>query len=1272
MKTTPIVVGNSVGHPSVRRGSRSGIAIITVLSVLLLMSVLVLAFFSLAANEYVSSKNYDYGVRSRQASDTAISMVIGQIRKATTQRASGKGFFAWASQPGAITSFKSESTSYQKYSEAAHTKYKLYSSDVMEAQGDYNCSEDVDSNWIEKLDIYCDLNAPIIKETNGDPTIYFPIVDPRAFSGTYSVAAGIDNRDGPDGFAITETTSAGNNIAGIEIASGSKDITARVPMPVRWMYMLEDGTMGTLTDKGKFLRSYGTGEPSEINPMSYRFAFWTDDETSKININTASEGTAWDVPAFAGAAERKYSELQPQENEFQRFPGHPATTSLSVALAPKNALNKDLLQGIYDAAPKVSWGGTEAGMKSGVPTAVDLEDDRLYATVDEYLFSENDRHKNNSLFTIAKKADLEKSKFLLTANSRAPELTLFGTPRMSMWGMQVGSTSPFDRFITRCSTVGGKAYFYRRSDSNSRHGDVYNNQNELLVLEYLKNHTELENPIPGFGGNFGRKYGNGTYQDRMQICTEMVDWIRNVNNKGLSTYSSQGQVASICLCGGSQDHTVRWPLVQAYPKGFGRMYTLSEAAIVFIKTATGPGSTNDGDPQKLFLKAGEQRIQASIAFEVFCPSLGQSGIMPNMSLQVVDGSKPRTPTSNSKNRTNYPELKITENIAPTSYPNPFQGLDAKPYMANSVARGNSSTAMKGRRSWGGTGGIRMCLSDSTSGVGKGISWTMDVAKASAPTSALPVGHIVLPAGTSSMTMEETKVRIILYDNANDQSVGNLIQVFDLVFPETTVPVPSVIDTWDKRIVAGANKEDGEDLLIKGKKNETVRSLSVSHGDFRLVSAKRVVAEKTVKGKKLTTFKPHPQYDDSSLTHVHTLTKADGSPVKGMDTAGKVLLLPNVPEEYALDIPMEPGSPDYAPFATAIGYPYTKHLSPLESGDFDNGLAYQPAGPYINRADDGTVVGGYFGDIEKLTSTVNRTPNRLVYGPGQFGSLSTGVQSDIPWRTLLFRPDPTHFGAAHSSLLAPGSMDPPDHLFMDLFWMPVVQPYPISEPFATSGKVNLNCQIAPFDYIKRQTAMHAILKGEKVLAIPDAVGSTYKNKNQSGADYRKDIDANQTLLQFEHRFKEGEIFRSASQICEIYLVPEGEKLGERTKSSNPMGDSVFDYNSMRTFWAKNRLTGDNNKERPYAGIYPRVTTKSNVYKVHMTVESLKKARSTDDDKWDVEKDRVTSQWRGSAVIERYIDPDEKNLPNYFEPNFKSKPNLEVYYNYRVLSVQQFSP
>jgi hypothetical protein len=187
-----------------------------------------------------------------------------------------------------------------------------------------------------------------------------------------------------------------------------------------------------------------------------------------------------------------------------------------------------------------------------------------------------------------------------------------------------------------------------------------------------------------------------------------------------------------------------------------------------------------------------------------------------------------------------------------------------------------------------------------------------------------------------------------------------------------------------------------------------------------------------------------------------------------------------------------------------------------------------------------------------------------------GSLPTGVKRHTPgkpraWETLLFRPQPGH----------PGEATPPDHLIMDMFWMPVIEPYAISEPFSTAGKINMNYEIAPFSYIRRATAMHGAMKAEEPLAVPNAASKFHKLWDHETSDnphglpdqaatqdpevrtewgklfrgqkpydrLRRPLDIDQTLTQFEERFAKGQLFRSATELCEMHLVREGEQLGD---------------------------------------------------------------------------------------------------------------------------------
>ena len=54
-----------------------------------------------------------------------------------------------------------------------------------------------------------------------------------------------------------------------------------------------------------------------------------------------------------------------------------------------------------------------------------------------------------------------------------------------------------------------------------------------------------------------------------------------------------------------------------------------------------------------------------------------------------------------------------------------------------------------------------------------------------------------------------------------------------------------------------------------------------------------------------------------------------------------------------------------------------------------------------------------------------------------------------------------------------------------------------------------------------------------------------------------------------------------------------------------------------------------------------------------------------------KDKAIGTWRGSALIERFIDPSDNKIPDYFNDPNMTKPSLEEFYNYRVLHVKQFA-
>jgi hypothetical protein len=389
--------------------------------------------------------------------------------------------------------------------------------------------------------------------------------------------------------------------------------------------------------------------------------------------------------------------------------------------------------------------------------------------------------------------------------------------------------------------------------------------------------------------------------------------------------------------------------------------------------------------------------------------------------------------------------------------------------------------------------------------------------------------------------------------------------------------------------------------------------------------------------------------------------------------------------------------------------------PLETGDFDTGVGLCPAGAYMNQPDDGDArdpAYPYYQKLDKLPQVNPATfsPNRVLRSPVDFGSISSGLQARVPWQTLRFRPDPGMYHENNRILklndqpkrpsgyqhFFPFSnyCGPKDHLLLDMFWMPIVEPWAISEAFATKGLINLNQQIYPFTYIQRTTALHALLRSERMMAIPDSAANDYKDGSKLPDDriYRHWINAKETIKQLtEFRWRgldpEGfdvpfNSFRSASEICELWLVPE-----QNTTGSEGAGTWNLNY-IIREFWERHRITGDNMRERPYSNLYPRVTVRSNCFKVHMIAQTLKQASTNDPTTFNsvpkegADPDLVTAEWRGSALIERVLNPNEPELQtiDYAPPDNQVinentspdfLPKLDNFYTYRVTEVKQFT-
>ncbi len=1307
-----------------------GMALVLVLAFLVLITSLIIAFLSNVTTEHSGAKGYADGARSKQLADSAAQIAIGAIQAATSHGVQE----TWASQPGMIRVYDQTG--------AAKAYYKLYSSDTMVVSDSQLSAftpgvSDVNTQWSTKPALYTDLNSPVVTGN----TAVFPILDGNAIrslsknrAGT-SVPAYLGYDADQDGLPDIEGFSIDPSKVTYSPGSAISVTNTPVPMPTKWLYVLQDGTVTVADDTSSTTATFDSApaskRPSASNPITGRIAFWTDDDTCKVNVNTASEGTYMDMPRFLADEDMLNLSLnQPMNKEFQRYPGHPAMTSLSVVF-PTLSANQ-----IYAITPRVVGGGSQGGtvqtVKIGASTipSLSLDSDRLYATIDELIFAPTLSGTTRSLQGLTQE-QLARGRFFLTANSRAPDVNLFNKPRVCIWPLSSSTAttdrSVFDQQIAFCSTVNGYKYFFQRSTDPMQRGSesptldlpLAGSVNGLgrnrMLMEYLRYLTSQ--PIPGFGGNFQSKYNtkNSTgASDCDQILTGMFDYIRSANLYDTRVANPYAPGDSVKL---GQGQVIPIFDQKTGTKGFGRFPTVSKAFIMFIGNAenspslTPPITMNawDAASNPTGVKPGNIRVQAGLFLEFFDPSRGFMHIYPKFQVKI-DGlnnfhwgpvTDPATPMVPMKGFPSTATFKAYPSGAWKSYP--FTVWDA---LVN-------ETFVGGLMGW-----APFVASKGSGTLGTSSQDVYPFIAATETASDFPVGgKFNFSGGTITVT---------ILDN---QTPANEIQKLTIDIPSSPAagwpvpnlpPVNTVVNLTSPRAEDGGQVVYGDfrtfvgpntaaahyggrlnargDLASSGQRQtvswilgkrddgkytDVVRSVEVADGDTRLVAAQASVPS--------SYFARNINYDSPSNFMAHSLRTAMNYPYYGA-TPGKLLPINpsgyvTYPQTYSLGTSSNGSFDSYRPYSQMqVAYDFG-YRAPNDAGvrmgggngtvlgDWDNGFGYASDGPYINKVDEGdgranstsTPYYQYHSTSYDTTMTLF-SPNRQIPSAVAFGSLPSEVFANKPWQTLLFRPLPQGHRGLGTPVAGPPFTVPPDYLLLDLFSMPVVEPYPISEPLSTAGRINMNYQIVPFTYINRDTGIRAVLKSEKVIAVADSDVTRYKSYsgNKAALPVRYPVNAEETLKGFTERFSRKDIFRSAAEICGISLVP------------NDPNDVNATYTGMSAYWLAHRPTGDNSRERPYATIYPRLTTKSNTYTVHFRVQTLKKSSRTDTGTWVEGKDLVTSEYRGSQVIERYIDPADKRIPDYASASVYSSnssttdPTLDSFYRFRVLSAKRFSP
>ncbi len=1226
------------------RRSRGGFVLVVTLIALAIMLVLLLALLNGTSGQRQSAESDAVIAREKMLADSAVALVMGQIAQASTQPGQ-----AWISQPGLIRTYDTSG------SRKPVACYKLYSSATLtDTSGSLNfLVTDVPADWnaTANQNLYTDLNLP--QQTTGlFGTSIYPILDPAALTSVQGV---------------------------------SSDAPHAVEMPVMWLYELQDGTFGPAANA------------TAANPIVGRIAFWTDDETSKIDLNTAGPGDAWNTPRANSTDDIAWSTTQPATGEFSRYTGHPATTSLAPVFGQGSlALSAQQLLGL---TPRYAFGGSEFGaLTTTAGEIVPPKSERLYASVDELAFGTAISGGLRQPTTLSP-AQIEQARFVLTVHSESPETTLLGEPRFAIWPVSDARqdntrTTPCDRTIAAAGTVGSRDYFFQRHsalDGSDLSGSTAAAQSNAQLFSDLITRGGVK--LPGYGGMFTQKYTGAKWP---QLMLEIIDFMRGLNAVDPSP------APFVPFAGGDKTHlgcaynvplTAIAPVAGANLRGLGRCPTLSSLTLVIYvcgfqfdggtKNASALDFTATPDdlagttwksnfdlssPGNRWSHVTGELLRAFVVPVTFHPGCGFPEVSDNCALKIagLDGLR----------------IATADGAASGDF-----GFSAN---AVSPVLGTPLQTLKSDRAWGGNEGplAWRLAGDVVAGGGAASypfagtkAFTLPLASAPAYNAAtktlswpVPLSVPIAVTGGSALT--------VTIQDAN----GNTLQTLNAGLPNFTVAAPTIQDEADHR--DGATPATTEAnwaadsamqvapsyymslqnrlLATQGNRPLMIQPGDVTRGVEAATDLRVIAALPNVPSSFFEETLP-ASYKSQAVAHAHNFRFADGTSAYGASGANGLVNLAAYPSAKAAPVTGTdwstglPGStvPDSWLTSAACSAPTGSTfvtMMPAQNinGDWDTGPGFAPDGALIDLPDAGTSLdpkSAYFSlGPGQIGAPTRFAPNALVPSPVIFGSLPAGIdpvtpaQSE-PWRTLLFCPYPAA-DTAH-----PGFATPPDYLVLDNFWMPVVEPYALSTPMATAGKINLNDQIAPFTWLHRNTALHALLHDLRLPAIPINMANPYKTAGPPIASIWQPVDEDATIAQIESRFASGDAYLAESEVCAVPLVPQGVAPG-----------------NLDAFWngaqGAGRLTGDNLRELPYAQLYGRLTTRSNSYTVHLRVQVLQKlARDPQQNVWKAGTDVVLGDWRGSYEIERYLDP-AATAPAAGQPLGP--------YRFRIVSARRFAP
>lgn len=231
--------------PSSRKSG--GVALIIALAFIVIVSVLVVGLSETLRTERSAVRTHLERQRATTMAQHGTDLVMSRLQQYTVDppKAAGESDEKldartrhWVSQPGRLLVANPDKSS----------KPKLIDAEVPLSSG---------------------LPSPELLEQNGNNVDFYPpnLNEPLLLE--------------PETHLITEEVAGGDDPSG----TGGGTSAATVKMPVRWVYVRKDGTMVRTADDS----NWDDLPPATdtVNPLVGRFAFWADDESTKVNYNLA-------------------------------------------------------------------------------------------------------------------------------------------------------------------------------------------------------------------------------------------------------------------------------------------------------------------------------------------------------------------------------------------------------------------------------------------------------------------------------------------------------------------------------------------------------------------------------------------------------------------------------------------------------------------------------------------------------------------------------------------------------------------------------------------------------------------------------------------------------------------------------------------------------------------------------------------------------------------------------------------------------------------------